>query len=90
VHEVIGLCLLFHALSVCVCVCVCIVSFLLFLASPKELKEFIVFPLVTESASPSKLSFVTSEKSLLSNYSNHWLPLAVALVGIWIYPCQRL
>ena len=76
VYEVIGLCLLFHALYV---------YFLIFLDSPKELKEFIVFPLATESASPSKLSFVPSEKSLLSNFSNDWLPLvATPAHGVWM------
>ena len=70
-------------LCVCVCIYMCIFSFLLFLTSPKELKEFIVFPLATESASPSKLSFVPSKKSLLSNFPNHRLPLAAALVSIW-------
>ena len=56
-----------HLSTVCVCVCVCVhVNFLslLFLDSPKYLKEFIVFPLATESPSSSKLSFVPSEKSL--------------------------
>jgi hypothetical protein len=53
---------------VCVCTCECacayactcahfmgfmnFLSFLLFLTSSKELKEFIVFPLVTKSAAP--------------------------------------
>ena len=63
-------CLLFHSLSVCVCTHVNSLSILLFLDSPKELKEFIVFPLATESASPRKLSFVSSEKILLSSFSN--------------------
>lgn len=60
-YEVIELCLLFYPLCVCVCIYMCIFSFLLFLTSPKELKEFIVFPLATESASPRKLSVVPSE-----------------------------
>lgn len=51
-YEVIELCLLFYPLCVCVCIYMCIFSFLLFLTSPKELKEFIVFPLVTKSAAP--------------------------------------
>jgi hypothetical protein len=38
-------------------------SFLLFLADLEELKDFIVFSLATENASPSKLSFVPSEKN---------------------------
>jgi hypothetical protein len=61
-------------------------SFLLFITSPKELKEFIVFQLTIWSARPSKLSFAHSEKNLLSNFSNQWLPLAATPVGIQFYP----
>jgi hypothetical protein len=61
-------------------------NFLSFLL--KELKEFIVFQLATGSTSPSKLNFVPSEKSQLSNFSNCWLLLAAAPAGIWIHPCQ--
>ena len=68
VYEVIELSLLLHPLSVCVCVCVCIhvnfLSFLLFLTSPKELKEFRVFLLTIESASSSKLNFVPTGKKI--------------------------
>ena len=80
VYEVIGLCLLFHALYV---------YFLIFLDSPKELKEFIVFLLALGSASPSKLSFVP-QRSLLRNFFNQWLPLAATPERIWIHPCQQL
>ena len=58
VYEVIGLRLLFCPF----CVCMNSLSFLHFLTGSKELKEFIVFLLATESASPSKLSFVPSGK----------------------------
>jgi hypothetical protein len=45
-------------------------SFLFFLRTPKEL-EVHSFSLATASASPSIFSFV--QKSLLSNFSNHWM-----------------
>ena len=70
---------------VCVYTHIRIFSFLL-LSGTKELKEFIIFPLATGSASASILSFVPSEENLLSNFSNHWLPLAAAPVVRWINP----
>jgi hypothetical protein len=41
---------------------------------PQGIKRVQRFSLATGRASPSKLSFVPSEKNLLSNFSNHWLP----------------
>ena len=80
--------------SVCVCACVCVcMNFLSFLADPQGVKRvqgFRGFLLATGSASHSKLSFVPSEESLLSNFSNRWLPLAAAPVGIWIHPIVAL
>jgi hypothetical protein len=59
---------------ICACVCVCMIflSFLFFLTGPRELKELTV-PWLQGVPSPSESSFVLSEKSLLSNFSNHWL-----------------
>jgi hypothetical protein len=68
VYEVIRLFLLLHLLSVCMCVCVC-VTFLSFLLSFAELQEVKMFI----GASPCKLSFVYTEKSMLSDFSNCWL-----------------
>jgi hypothetical protein len=55
VFEIIELCLLFRPMCVCVFVCthacvpMCVyvnfLSFFIFLPGPKEIKEFIVFPL---------------------------------------------
>jgi len=81
------------SIRVCVCVCVCVCVFSLFPSLspwPQGVKGFIVFRLATGSAGPSKLSFVPSENSPLNNFSNHWLPLAAALIGIWVHPSQRL
>jgi hypothetical protein len=47
-------------------------SFLFFLTGLMELKELSIF-LTIGSASVSKLGFVPLEKSLLSNFSTHWL-----------------
>jgi hypothetical protein len=54
-------------------------SILLFLDSPKELKEFIVFPLATGSAGSSKLNFVPSDKSMLRARQWWCTPLIPAL-----------
>jgi hypothetical protein len=85
-YEVIELCLLFQSVCVCVCVCVCL-NFLLVSISclPQRVKKSSHFFCWPEGApAPVKLSFVPSEKSLLSNYfSNYWLPLAaVPRIGI--------
>jgi hypothetical protein len=58
--------------------------FLFFLpCRPPGVKRFQSFSLATGRASPSKLSFVPSEKSLLSGFSNHWLLSAAAPISIW-------
>lgn len=64
------------------------VPFFCFLARPKELKEFRHLPQATGNASPRKLNFVLSEKSLLSNFSNHCLPQAAAPIAIRTDPYQ--
>jgi hypothetical protein len=66
----------------CVYVCVNFLSFLFFFTGPKELRRLQSFYLAIRHASPSNLSFVPSEKSLLNNFSNHWLlrqqPLSIS------------
>lgn len=74
-YEVIGVCLLLHLLS-CICVYMCLWTFcfLFFLTDLRELKEFRVFPWPQGVPNPTKLSSVLSEKSLLNDFSNCWLP----------------
>lgn len=69
---------MYEVIDVCIkCVCMYmfiyeLFSFLFFLTGLMELKELSIF-LTIGSASVSKLGFVPLEKSLLSNFSTHWL-----------------
>jgi len=83
-------------ICVCVCVCVCVLvnicEFSFFpslscqLQGTKKLMVWFTGHRVCQSC---KLSFVSSENRLLSNFSNHWLPLAKVSVCIWIHHIIR-